>query len=215
MIFRLNKEPYFPDPTNYQKEIEEEEGLFAIGGELSQERLIQAYYLGIFPWTDIRCKEFLWFCPVERFVIFPSEIHISHSMRNLINKKKYHHTVDKCFSEVINNCSKLRIEEEGAWLGKDMIEAYTKLHESGIAHSVETWEGDQLVGGFYGLLINEVFFGESMFSLKANASKFALIEFCKNYQIKLVDCQMPTDHLKSLGGKLIAYKQFREIIGSI
>ena len=176
MLFRLldDKPNIFPDP-HYG----EEDGLIAIGGDLSPERLIAAYNNGIFPWYGYKeNKEIMWWCPLDRFVIFPKEIHISHSMRQLIKKGTYRTTINQAFEKVIENCSKTnkRNEQVGAWLGDDMIKAYKKMYELGLAASVEVWDKeDNLVGGLYGININYNFFGESMFSLVPSASKLALI----------------------------------------
>lgn len=167
MFFRLdNTQVSFPDPR-----LGEPDGLLAIGGDLSIDRLLLAYSNGIFPWYSFRdCDEPLWYCPMERFVIFPEEIHVSHSMRTLINKKRYRMSFNEDFDGVIAACSNLRIGEQGAWLGNDMIMAYTELHRQGFAASVEVWDNDNLVGGLYGVCIGRAFFGESMFSLVPSAS---------------------------------------------
>ncbi|MBR4815500.1 MAG: leucyl/phenylalanyl-tRNA--protein transferase, partial [Paludibacteraceae bacterium] len=175
MIYQLTDQIAFPDPRNG-----EEDGLFAIGGDLSIDRLLLAYSNGIFPWYSFRDSDILWFCPMNRFVIFPDEIHVSHSMRTLMNKGLYHVTINQDFASVIKNCGDLRKEMEGAWLGDDMIKAYTALHEQGFAASVEVWDQEEkLVGGLYGVTIGRCFFGESMFSLVPSASKLALIFLAK------------------------------------
>ena len=158
-----------------------------------------------------------WWCPLERFVIFPDEIHISHSMRTLINKGKYGVTINQAFDEVIRKCGELRMDMEGAWLGPEMIEAYTLLHEQGFAASVEIWEGEQLVGGLYGVTLGRCFFGESMFSLVPSASKLALIhlaQFFGEHGGVLIDCQFETPHLKSMGGRYISYEEYMELLQS-
>lgn len=216
MIFRIDETtpfPTFPDPR-----YGDEDGLFAIGGDLSIDRLLLAYCHGIFPWYSFRDQpEILWYCPIQRFVIFPDEIHVSHSMRTLMNKGKYSMSINKDFESVIRSCSKLRIEEEGAWLGEEMIAAYSELHRQGFAASVEVWDDatDQLVGGLYGVTIGKVFVGESMFSLVPSASKLALIflaRFMKQNGGKLIDCQLETSHLRSMGGKFISYDEYMKII---
>ncbi len=216
MIFRIDETtpfPTFPDPR-----YGDEDGLFAIGGDLSIDRLLLAYCHGIFPWYSFRDQpEILWYCPMQRFVIFPDEIHVSHSMRTLMNKGKYSMSINKDFESVIRSCSKLRIEEEGAWLGEEMIAAYSELHRQGFAASVEVWDDatDQLVGGLYGVTIGKVFVGESMFSLVPSASKLALIflaRFMKQNGGKLIDCQLETSHLRSMGGKFISYDEYMKII---
>lgn len=212
MIFRLDDKITFPDPR-----LGEPDGLFAVGGDLSIDRLLLAYSNGIFPWFSFRDnKEPLWYCPMNRFVIFPEEIHISHSMRTLMNKNCYRMSINEDFDGVIKSCSKLRIYEAGAWLGDDMIEAYRRLHEQGFAASVEVWDRDNnLVGGLYGVCIARAFFGESMFSLVPSASKLALIylsEFFAKHGGRLIDCQFETAHLKSMGGRTISYDEYMRII---
>ena len=147
----------------------------AVGGDLSIDRLLLAYSNGIFPWYAFRDGVIQWWCPMERFVIFPDEIHISHSMRTLIRKGKYGLSINQAFPDVIRACGEQRMHMEGAWLGEEMMEAYTKLHEQHFAASVEVWEGEQLVGGLYGVALGKCFFGESMFSRVPSASKLALI----------------------------------------
>lgn len=211
MLFRLldDKPNIFPDPH-----FGEEDGLIAIGGDLSPERLITAYNNGIFPWYGYKENEdIMWWCPLDRFVIFPEEIHISHSMRQLIKKCTYETTINQAFEKVIENCSKTdkRNEQVGAWLGNDMINAYKRMHELGLAASIEVWDKDgNLVGGLYGININNNFFGESMFSLVPNASKLALIYLAE--QLKpfggIIDCQFETAHLLSMGGRHITYDEY-------
>ena len=211
MVIQLDKGLWFPDPH-----FGEEDGLIAVGGDLSVDRLLLAYSHGIFPWYSFRDEdEPLWYCPMDRFVIFPNEIHISHSMRTLINKKRYRVTFNNCFEEVIRYCSQLRIEEEGAWLGEDMINAYMELHRQGFGVSVEVWEEERLVGGLYGVNIGRSFFGESMFSLVPSATKLALIKLAKLLEERngvLIDCQLETPHLKSMGGRHIDYDEYMKLI---
>lgn len=215
MLFRLldDKPNIFPDPR-----YGEEDGLIAIGGDLSPERLITAYNNGIFPWYGYKENEdIMWWCPLDRFVIFPEEIHISHSMRQLIKKGTYETTINQAFEKVIENCSKAdkRNEQVGAWLGDDMINAYKKMYELGLAASIEVWDKDgNLVGGLYGININNNFFGESMFSLVPNASKLALIYLAE--QLKpfggIIDCQFETAHLLSMGGRHITYDEYMKYL---
>lgn len=210
MIYRLSDRIAFPDPRRG-----EPDGLFAVGGDLSIDRLLLAYSNGIFPWYSFRDEEIMWWCPMQRFVIFPDEIHVSHSMRTLINKNKYRLSINEDFEGVIENCSSMRINEEGAWLGEDMKRAYTDLFHQGFAASVEVWDGERLVGGLYGVNIGRAFFGESMFSLVPSASKLALIYlarlFSKNGGL-IIDCQLETPHLKSMGGRFISYDEYMEIL---
>lgn len=216
MIFQIDdtaEELSFPDPH-----LGEEDGLFAVGGDLSIDRLLLAYSNGIFPWYSFRDQpEILWYCPMKRFVIFPSEVHVSHSMRTLMNKDCYSVSINQDFDGVIHGCSKLRINEDGAWLGEDMIRAYTALHDQGFAASVEVWDNatDRLVGGLYGVTIGQVFIGESMFSLVPSASKLALIflaRFMQEHGGGMIDCQLETPHLKSMGGRYISYDEYMDIM---
>ena len=190
-------------------------GLVAIGGDLSPEMLLEAYSSGVFPWFDFRGGDIEWYCPYDRFVIFPSEIHVSHSTRNLFNKGIYRITFNTAFRAVIHNCSALRIKEPGAWLGPRMVEAYIRLHDLGFAQSVEVWRGSELTGGLYGVHLNGVFAGESMFSLEPGTSKLALVSLARKMQEdgeKLIDCQFPTDHLASMGGRTIPYDEYMRIL---
>ncbi|MCQ2974484.1 MAG: leucyl/phenylalanyl-tRNA--protein transferase [Bacteroidales bacterium] len=222
MIYLLNKEIAFPNPEDA-----DEDGILAVGGDLSPERLILAYSYGIFPWFPFRPNEtylkdengnsmITWWCPKDRFVIFPEKIHISHSMKQLINSEKYSITFNKDFKQVISNCSSLRINKEGAWLGPEMIKAYTKLNEMEYAISVEVWNNEnKLVGGLYGVTIGYCFMGESMFSLEPNTSKLALINLAnimKQNNGVMIDCQFETPHLLSMGGQHISYKKYMEYL---
>lgn len=190
-------------------------GFYAIGGAITTDYLLSAYPLGVFPWFSFRYRERPhWYCPPERFVIFPDEIHISHSMRNMINKRLYTVTFNRDFDRVIENCSRLRVHEAGAWLGPQMVEAYRELHRQGHALSVEVWEGDELVGGLYGVIAGNIYCGESMFSLRPGASKLALIRLAQaitegRLPLSLIDCQFETPHLKSMGGRFISYEDYR------
>lgn len=212
MVVRLDNNLWFPDP-HYG----EEDGLAAVGGDLSTDRLLLAYSYGFFPWYSFRQKEPLWFCPLQRFVIFPKEIHISHSMHQLIKKNQYKVTLNKDFDGVIRGCATAqnRNEEEGAWLGPDIIKAYTELHRQGFAASVEVWEEDRLVGGLYGVNLGTSFFGESMFSLVPSASKLALIYLAHTMDVlggKIIDCQLETPHLRSMGARFIPYEEYIKIV---
>ena len=212
-VFQLDNDLWFPDP--YQGE---EDGLIAIGGDLSVDRLLLAYSNGFFPWFSFRHqKEPLWYCPLQRFVIFPNEIHISHTMQQFINKHILRPTINQDFEGVIRGCATAqnRNQEEGAWLGPDIIEAYTEMHRQGFAASVEVWDNDRLVGGLYCVNLGASFFGESMFSLVPNASKYALIHLAHMLEIlggRLIDCQFETPHLRSMGGRYIPYQDYINII---
>lgn len=229
MVYLLNDEIGFPDPREG-----EPDGLFAVGGDLSPERLHLAYSYGIFPWYAFRaedtCQELIdpetnrpyiqWWCPMQRFVIFPNEIHISHSMHQELNKLKKGEllvTIGRAFEQVIDQCGKLREEGQGAWLGPEMKAAYIDLHHRGMATSVEIWqrEGLKLVGGLYGVTLGNGFFGESMFSLIPSASKLALIFLARKLEQQgggLIDCQFETPHLKTMGGRYISYDEYLKII---
>lgn len=216
MIYRIGKELIFPQPVDV-----EPDELLCVGGDLSVDRLLLAYSHGIFPWFSFRdYDEPLWYCPQERFVIFPNEIHVSHSMRTLINKGKYDVSIGDDFDGVIRGCQKAdgRYDSEGAWLSEDIIRAYTELHRQNLAQSVEVWEGDRLVGGLYGVTLGRCFIGESMFSLVPSASKLALIflaEFMQKNGGLMIDCQIETPHLKSMGGRTISYKEYMKILQQI
>jgi len=213
-VYQLDKNLWFPDPH-----LGEEDGLVAVGGDLSVDRLLLAYSNGFFPWYSFQYQEEpLWYCPLQRFVIFPNEIHISHSMQQLIRKRQYEVTINRDFDGVIHGCAEAqnRNQEDGAWLGPDIIKAYTELHRQGFAASVEVWDEDQqLVGGLYGVNIGTAFFGESMFSLVPSASKLALIFLSRlmdTYGGKLIDCQFETPHLRSMGGRYISYEEYMNLL---
>lgn len=207
MIFRLNKQLLFPDP-----ELAEPDGLLAIEGDLSTARLVLAYQSGIFPWYSDDTP-ILWYSPHERFVLFPAELKISSSMRRVLNSNKFRVTFDTCFADVIEACSAVeRKDQDGTWITTDMKAAYIKLHQEGHAHSVEVWQGDDLVGGMYGIVVGNVFCGESMFSKVSNASKTALISLIKTGKYKLLDCQVHTDHLESMGARMISRKEYMAML---
>ena len=215
-VYQLDHNLWFPDPH-----LGEEDGLVAVGGDLSIDRLLLAYSNGFFPWFSFRDqKEPLWFCPLQRFVIFPSEIHVSHSMKQLLKKNPYQITINKDFEGVMRGCATAqnRNELEGAWLGPNIIKAYTELYRQGFAASVEVWEGSQLVGGLYGVTLGRCFFGESMFSLVPSASKLALIYLARVLEAhggKLIDCQLETPHLRTMGGRFIPYEEYMKIINML
>jgi len=199
----------FPDPN-----LADADGLLAIGGDLSPEMLIKAYQIGAFPWFN-EDEPIMWWCPNPRLVLFPKEIYVSKSMKQLLKKEVFSYTMDQCFLEVIETCRKIRLEEGGTWISPDIINAYSQLFALGIAHSVEVWNGENLVGGFYGVQLGKVFFGESMFSLESNASKAALIFFslhCMQEGIEIIDCQQSTAHLLSMGAREISRIDFLEIL---
>lgn len=244
MIYKLDPDIIgFPDPRKG-----DEDGIFAVGGDLSKERLILAYCNGIFPWYAYRKEDnnfqdengepwIQWWCPMKRFVIFPEEIHVSHSMRTLFRKQRYQFSFNQAFSQVMGYCGGLRDHERGAWLGPHIIEAYTKLHDAGYCTSVEVWDtmpdedakpagrddqewyynedGYRLVGGLYGETIGKCFIGESMFSLVPSGSKMALIflaKWMRKEGLYMIDCQLETSHLKSMGGRYIDYDEYMDIL---
>lgn len=185
------------------------EGLLAVGGDLSSERLIHAYSKGIFPWFEDD-EPLLWWSPDPRFVLFPENLKISKSMKQILRKNVFEVTVNKDFKSVIEHCSIAKREgQDGTWITDQMTKAYTKLHQLGYAKSVEVWQNNELVGGLYGVdLGNKVFCGESMFTKVSNASKVGFITFVQNSNYKLIDCQVHTKHLESLGAGSIPRTEF-------
>ncbi len=201
----LNDKFWFPDVNDAL-----EDGLLAIGGDLSTERLLLAYKKGIFPWYDGNVP--LWWSPDPRFVLFPHKLKISKSMKQLFNHHAFDFTVNTAFEKVINCCMMMkRKEQDGSWINNDVINAFTKLYKLGYAHSAEVWLHNQLVGGLYGIRMGNLFFGESMFSKESNASKYAFISYVQqliNEGVVLIDCQVYTQHLESLGAEMISREEF-------
>lgn len=210
MVFSLpNDEIIFPDPK-----LADPDGLLAIGGDLTTERLLLAYENGIFPWFS-EGDPICWYAPHERCVIYPDRIKVSKSMRKLMASMTFQFTVNKAFSQVIVHCAKVeRKDQPGTWITDQMQEAYIQLHNAGFAGSVEVWQDDRLVGGLYGVLMGSVFCGESMFSLVSNASKAALIFLCEMGNYELIDCQLPNDHLMSLGAEMISLGEYQRFLGN-
>ncbi|MFZ4863169.1 leucyl/phenylalanyl-tRNA--protein transferase [Sphingobacterium sp. Mn56C] len=210
MIFQLDNTHYdFPDPS-----YAEEDGLLAVGGDLCTERLLKAYSLGIFPWYNAD-SPILWYAPLDRFVLRPEGVKVSKTMQKLLAKNTFDITFNQSFDAVIKNCSNItRKDQDGTWIVDDMQEAYGRLHREGYAHSIEVWQAGALVGGLYGVLFGEVFCGESMFAKVSNASKAALIYLCQNFNIKLIDCQVYTDHLASMGAVEIEAASFRSYLNN-
>lgn len=194
-----------------------EEGVVAVGGDLSTKRLIEAYSEGIFPWFD-HGSLIMWWSPDPRMVLPPSEVKVSKSMRNIFNRQVFKVTYNKAFDQVIRHCASIsRKGQDDTWITQDMIQAYNALYQKGIAKSVEVWYNSELVGGLYGIDLGHVFCGESMFSLMSNASKIALISLANTLDAKkyhLIDCQMYTDHLASMGAREIPRKDFIKILKS-
>jgi len=205
-VYLLTDEPLFP-PV----ELADPEGLLAVGGDLSPQRLLAAYQAGIFPWYS-EGEPLLWWSPDPRFVLFPEELHVSRSMRQFLKKGVVTITFDQAFKEVIFACgSRPRPGQDGTWITTEIIDSYNNLHKLGFAHSVEAWDSEKLVGGLYGVSLGRVFFGESMFSAIPNASKaalIALVSFLRERGFDLIDCQMETRHLGSLGGRLVSRAEF-------
>lgn len=191
----------------------EPDGLLAIGGDLSEERLLLAYRSGIFPWYEGQTP--MWWCPNPRFVLFPEKLKVSTSMKQIIRQGHFRFTVNQHFSAVIKGCKTISRpgQEGGTWITNAVEDAYNRLHLAGHAHSAEAWQGDELVGGLYGIKMGSVFFGESMFSKVSNASKFAFISYVQQLKaegICLIDCQVHTPHLESLGAEMISRETFIE-----
>lgn len=208
MVFRLSEEELvFPHPS-----LADPDGLLAVGGDLSRERLLLAYQNAIFPWFS-EGDPICWFSPPERCVIYPEKVKVSKSMKKVLADGLLTVTMDQAFAEVIANCAKTpRKDQDGTWITTAMQHAYIDLHQSGWAHSIEVWFDGALVGGLYGLEVNGVFCGESMFSLMSNASKTALIWLCRLGRYQLIDCQIPNDHLLSLGAEMIPRKVYTTIL---
>jgi leucyl/phenylalanyl-tRNA--protein transferase len=210
-MIRLDEnEISFPDPELYDGH----EGIIAFGGDLSVERIWFAYQLGIFPWFNPG-EEILWWCPDPRFVLFPEEIKVSKSMKKILDRNVFIFTENTNFREVIKNCRDIsRKGQSGTWLSDELMESFIKLHDYGLAKSLEVWQNEELVGGFYGLQIGNIFCGESMFSKVSNASKAGFIHFAQKYRnkLELIDCQSHTDHLESLGARMIPKREFLKIL---
>lgn len=208
-LFALDKEIVFP-PVH----LAEPDGLLAVGGDLSTERLLLAYRQGIFPWYE--GQHILWWCPNPRFILTPSTLKVSKSMKQLLKRDTFTFTTNKAFAEVINNCKNIdRPGQSGTWITSQMKEAYIRLHKLGFAHSAEVWQDNELVGGLYGIRLGKVFFGESMFSKVSNASKYAFISFVQQLEqedVQLIDCQVYTEHLESLGAHMIAREDFVQLL---
>ena len=208
-IFVLDSKMSFP-PTH----LASREGLLAIGGDLSPERLLLAYRNGIFPWYE--GEDILWWSPDPRFVLFPSEIKISKSVKPLLNRNAFDFTINKAFKDVIGRCKKIyRPGQEGTWITNEVEEAFIRMHQLGYAHSAEVWKNEELVGGVYGLKLGKVFFGESMFSDLSNASRFAFIRYTEHLKkegVELIDCQVYTEYLESFGAKMIHGKEFKKLL---
>ncbi len=208
-LFALDKELVFP-PVH----LAEPDGLLAMGGDLSPERLLLAYKNGIFPWYE--GEHILWWCPDPRFVLFPEELKVSKSIKTMLNKNQFEFTINKAFAQVIHHCKEIkRPGQQGTWITDEVEKAYCQMHELGYAHSAEVWKDGELVGGLYGIKLGKVFFGESMFSKASNASKYAFIKYVQQLTeegIELIDCQVYTEYLESLGARMIDRHEFINLL---
>jgi len=205
----LSQELWFPPVEKANGD-----GLLALGGDLSPERLLLAYRSGIFPWFN-QDEPPLWWCPDPRFVLFPEKLYVSKSMKQLLKRKAFTVTVNQSFEEVIHTCGRLRYDREGTWITPSIETAYNELHQLGYAVSVEAWQEGKLAGGLYGIRMGPFFFGESMFSRVSNASKYAFISYVQQLQaagVLLVDCQVYTPHLESLGAEMIPRSRFLQLL---
>ena len=209
-VYQLTDKLIFPPAA-----LAEKDGLLAIGGDLSPERLLLAYSTGIFPWFS-EGDPIIWWSPSPRLIIFPGEFKIPKRLSRLIRQKKFSITLDKAFRQVISTCATLdKRKEKGTWITRNMIEAYCQLHDMGYAHSVECWQEDTLAGGLYGISLGRVFFGESMFSRQPDSSKIALVSLVKKiteWDFDLIDCQMKTAHLMQFGAREIPGPEFQKLL---
>lgn len=207
-VYRLTGKIAFPPP-----ELADDDGLLAVGGDLSVDRLMLAYSMGIFPWYSGN-SPILWWSPNPRLVLFPQELKVSRTLRQTVKKGLYRVTSNVAFEDVIRSCAAIpRKGQEGTWITEDMIRAYIRLHQAGYAHSIEAWAGGELAGGFYGIILGRAFFGESMFAKKSDASKVAFVTYVTQLAEKdfaMIDCQVATDHLKRFGAREIPRADFME-----
>lgn len=210
-VYELPEEILFPDPREAM-----DDGLLAYGGDLSVERLVTAYSYGIFPWYDEYSPDIMWWSPRPRLILYPDKFKVSKSLRQKIKRKLFDVRLDTAFDQVIEACSTApREDQDGTWITSEMKQAYINLHDLGVAHSVECWQGDKLVGGLYGVSLGGAFFGESMFHRVSDASKVAFYTLCqlaKALDFSFIDCQMHTDHLVSLGAEEITQDQFLDML---
>ena len=212
MYYFLDDQISFPHPA-----VVKPSGILAVSGDLSIERLLLAYHFGIFPWYNDN-EPIIWWCPKPRFVIFPKKVKVAKSINSYFNKNKFHVTYNQHFTEIMRYCQfSPRNGQNGTWINDDIVNAYTTLNVLGYATSVEVWEGDELIGGLYGVNIGKVFFGESMFSLKSNASRFGFISLARKLAAEgfyIIDCQQPNPYLESMGGEFIPGDDFQAILRS-
>lgn len=210
-------DPDKPEFPPLEAALREPNGLLAVGGDLSSERLLAAYRKGIFPWYEDP-QPILWWSPDPRVVLYPDKIHISRSLRKVLKRGEFNVTFDKAFRRVIRGCATLDQSRSGTWITSDMLNAYVNMHDLGWAHSVEVWKDQELLGGLYGMCIGKVFFGESMFSRASNASKVALALLCKrlsDYGVELIDCQVGNPHLYSMGAEEISRQEFSRLLATL
>ena len=208
-VFILEKESQFPPA-----EMANKEGILAIGGDLSFKRLINAYSQGIFPWYS-QGQPIIWWSPDPRTILFPEELHISRSMRRVLNQNPFNLNLNQNFAEVIKSCQSIGRKEEGTWITQEMISAYLKLHRAGYAHSIEIYKEKKMVGGFYGVALGKCFFGESMFYTETNASKYGFIKFVqllREQRFLFIDCQISSHHLRNLGARDISRKKYLSLL---
>jgi leucyl/phenylalanyl-tRNA--protein transferase len=209
----LPKSPIWFPPSN--EALTEPDGLLAAGGALNPQWLIEAYCQGIFPWFEDDTGPIYWWCPSQRGVVEPGKMKISRSLRKTLKNHKFTVTADRAFAEVVNACAGTRIHSVGTWITPDMMLAYNELNKAGVAHSIEVWDADALIGGLYGLSLGRMFFGESMFATKSNASKiafFKLNQLLEQWNFDLIDCQMMNPHLESIGAKPMSRENFLELL---
>ena len=209
-------DPHRPDAPfpDVESALREPDGLLALGGDLTSERLVNAYSRGIFPWYSAG-QPILWWAPDPRTVLFPERLKVSRSLRKTLRKRLFEVSFDRAFDRVIAACAAPRSDGPGTWITSEMVAAYRALHRQGIAHSVEVWRGNELAGGLYGLALGRVFFGESMFSRASDASKVALVRLvgaAMDWGYRLIDCQVYSEHLLSLGAELVPRSEFSRVL---
>lgn len=205
-VYALSEELVFPHPS-----LATEDGLLAVGGDLSPERMLLAYANGIFPWYS-EGRPLMWWCPRPRLILQPQDLRVGRTLRKTIKRRRYRITCDQAFDRVMAACADVpRPDQDGTWITADLTEAFAELHRRGVAHSIEAWEDDELVGGLYGLALGRIFFGESMFALRPDASKVAFVHLVRQlaaWDFDLVDCQVVTDHLTRFGAETIELDAF-------
>ena len=207
-------DPSLLDFPSVTEALDEPNGLLAVGGDLSVKRLLEAYRRGIFPWYESD-QPILWWSPSPRCVLFLDQLHVSKSLRRTIKRKTFSVTADTCFAQVMRECAAPRDYTDSTWITDEMLAAYTQLHDEGYAHSIEVWQDGELKGGLYGVALGQIFFGESMFSIANDASKVAmvfLVEHLRQHGFQLLDCQVESPHIMSLGASVIARDDFQKYL---